>query len=74
VAAIQRAYDICSWIVVGPMLGTRHASDGDIFLERPRALMARGVLERNAVAVGGGPRPRVRTRASKRQRGFGRKM
>jgi len=59
---------------VGPMLGTRHASDGDIFLEAPRALMARGVLAHDAVAVGGGPRPWVRTRASKRQRVFGRKM
>lgn len=64
VAIIHRAYDICSGIVVGPLLGTRHASDGDIFLQEPRSLMARGVLERNAVAVGGGPRPRVRTRAS----------
>ncbi|CAJ1951795.1 unnamed protein product, partial [Sphenostylis stenocarpa] len=26
------------------MLGTRHVSDGDIFPEGPRALMARGIM------------------------------
>jgi len=55
------ANHIC-WDRGGTRLGTRHAS------------AARGVLERDAVAVGGGPRPWVRTRPSKRQRVFGRKM